>query len=84
MLFISEETDSKLIVYKENVVFNMLSFFRQFLGSIVVSIPACHAGDRGSIPRRGDRFFISLMRMRKRDIGFSIKKGQKMLTNVCY
>ena len=22
------------------------------LGSIVVSIPACHAGDRGSIPRR--------------------------------
>ena len=28
----------------------------QFLGSIVVSIPACHAGDRGSIPRRGDSF----------------------------
>ena len=25
--------------------------------SIVVSIPACHAGDRGSIPRRGDAFF---------------------------
>ena len=25
--------------------------------SIVVSIPACHAGDRGSIPRRGDDFF---------------------------
>ena len=25
----------------------------QFLVSIVVSIPACHAGDRGSIPRRG-------------------------------
>ena len=25
--------------------------------SIVVSIPACHAGDRGSIPRRG-AFFI--------------------------
>ena len=24
------------------------------LGSIVVSIPACHAGDRGSIPRRGE------------------------------
>ena len=24
------------------------------LVSIVVSIPACHAGDRGSIPRRGD------------------------------
>ena len=26
-----------------------------FLGSIVVSIPACHAGDRGSIPRRGGK-----------------------------
>ena len=25
--------------------------------SIVVSIPACHAGDRGSIPRRGVSFF---------------------------
>ena len=24
--------------------------------SIVVSIPACHAGDRGSIPRRGAYF----------------------------
>ena len=28
------------------------------LDSIVVSIPACHAGDRGSIPRRGD-FFLN-------------------------
>ena len=27
---------------------------QQVLGSIVVSIPACHAGDRGSIPRRGE------------------------------
>ena len=27
------------------------------LDSIVVSIPACHAGDRGSIPRRGGIFF---------------------------
>ena len=25
--------------------------------SIVVSIPACHAGDRGSIPRRGVSFY---------------------------
>ena len=29
----------------------------RFLDSIVVSIPACHAGDRGSIPRRGDFLF---------------------------
>ena len=28
------------------------------LGSIVVSVPACHAGDRGSIPRRGDLDFF--------------------------
>ncbi len=28
-------------------------------GSIVVSIPACHAGNRGSIPRRGVIFFSS-------------------------
>ena len=31
---------------------------RPLLDSIVVSIPACHAGDRGSIPRRG--VFLSL------------------------
>ncbi len=27
--------------------------------SIVVSIPACHAGDRGSIPRLGVIIFLS-------------------------
>ena len=32
-----------------------------FLGSIVVSIPACHAGDRGSIPRRGESFFLDVL-----------------------
>ncbi len=26
--------------------------------SIVVSIPACHAGDPGSIPGNGDKFYI--------------------------
>ena len=31
------------------------------LDSIVVSIPACHAGDRGSIPRRGDNIFGGCM-----------------------
>ena len=32
------------------------------LGSIVVSIPACHAGDRGSIPRRGGvKMFVSVI-----------------------
>ena len=32
------------------------------LDSIVVSIPACHAGDRGSIPRRGDYFLDKNLR----------------------
>ena len=31
-------------------------FSYQFRDSIVASIPACHAGDRGSIPRRGENF----------------------------
>ena len=30
----------------------------QLHDSIVVSIPACHAGDRGSIPRRGVLFTL--------------------------
>ena len=28
------------------------------LGSIVVSIPVCHTGDRGSIPRQGVCIFM--------------------------
>jgi hypothetical protein len=31
-----------------------------FRDSIVASIPACHAGDRGSIPRRGVIIFCPL------------------------
>ena len=30
------------------------------LVSIVVSIPACHAGDRGSIPRRGEMILLKI------------------------
>ena len=33
------------------------------LDSIVVRIPACHAGDRGSIPRRGGAKSFSLKRL---------------------
>ena len=49
-----------------------LSFLQQFfistlvenrvssdLDGIVVSTPACHAGDRGSIPRRGGFLFLN-------------------------
>ena len=32
--------------------------------SIVASIPACHAGDRGSIPRRGEFFIDTSERLR--------------------
>ena len=37
------------------------------LDSIVVSIPACHAGDRGSIPRRGDNTFRCLVNVKSND-----------------
>lgn len=43
------------------VIFNgLFSYYGSKLnsnGSKVVSIPACHAGDRGSIPRRRESFF---------------------------
>ncbi len=35
-----------------------LALQQPILDSIVVSIPACHAGDRGSIPRRGGDIFL--------------------------
>ena len=38
------------------IVSHRLSAIR---GSIVVSIPACHAGDRGSIPRHGVFFLFA-------------------------
>ena len=41
----------------------MHAFQSCVLGSIVVSIPACHAGDRGSIPRRGGFFFSKMYKM---------------------
>ena len=34
----------------------------------MVSIPACHAGDRGSIPRRGAILFIKLTRNTQIDV----------------
>ena len=39
------------------IYINLLKTITCLHDSIVVSIPACHAGDRGSIPRRG-AFFI--------------------------
>ena len=37
---------------------DLLMAFMKFRGSIVVSIPACHAGDPGSIPGLGVIFLI--------------------------
>ena len=42
------------ILWHYCIIDKMQLGLHQFLDSIVVSIPACHAGDRGSIPRRGD------------------------------
>ena len=36
---------------------SVFSLFQQVLDSLVVRIPACHAGGRGSIPRRGGQLF---------------------------
>ena len=63
------------------IVSNAPHFFKEpthlLLVSIVVSIPACHAGDRGSIPRRGENnYFISVYNVsepRKRKICFELK-----------
>ena len=40
------------------LVANTVKEFRLIRGSIVVSIPACHAGDPGSIPGFGEFFFL--------------------------
>ena len=48
--------------------FKFFSCCQQIRDSIVVSIPACHAGDRGSIPRHGELFMScdkNLIRLRK-------------------
>lgn len=43
---------------KRSVRSNVRVHVRRLLVSIVASIPACHAGDRGSIPRRGVIFLF--------------------------
>ena len=39
-------------------VIGVACLFPKFRGSIVVSIPACHAGDPGSIPGPGVLFLL--------------------------
>ena len=45
----------------------------------MVSIPACHAGDRGSIPRRGDVLLALLLRSARTCVIF-IRKN--LLVNI--
>ena len=49
-----------MILTQKDQVMHRLTRLHVFLDSIVVSIPACHAGDRGSIPRRGVRLVFVL------------------------
>ena len=39
--------------------FNLTPAVYPILDSLVVRIPACHAGGRGSIPRQGETFFLA-------------------------
>ena len=52
-----------VILYEEKMYLPSSTLY-QILDSIVVSIPACHAGDRGSIPRRGDTLLFLFVRQR--------------------
>ena len=63
------------------------------LGSIVVSIPACHAGDQGSIPCRGGSFnehdiernsFLKITSAHRAVIDSSQLTPRRHLTSVSY
>ena len=60
-----------------NKVFRQLDI--PVLGSIVVSIPACHAGDRGSIPRRGGMKIFCFILRYLRWVGRFLKVKKKRL-----
>ncbi|GFR87887.1 hypothetical protein ElyMa_004236000 [Elysia marginata] len=51
------------------------------LRSIIVSIPACHAGDRGSIPRRGEGFFTGSVALIQRAWREYLRSGRKQTLN---
>ena len=65
----------------------IFSHLPSFLDSIVVSIPACHAGDRGSISRRGDfllRFKIDFFLLVENQITgkfLNVTVGEKFIMN---
>ncbi|KRX43269.1 hypothetical protein T05_887 [Trichinella murrelli] len=63
---------------RSGLMWKILSTRIFVLGSIVVSIPACHAGDPGSIPGRGSqnigRIFGSMVLVRREEITATIEK----------
>ena len=54
------------------------------LDSIVVSIPACHAGDRGSIPRRGGFFYSMEYIIEKTCHGYANSLMILLITDLCF
>ena len=56
-LFIYPYFSRKSIIHFTIFKYTVLAFICTIRDSIVASIPACHAGDRGSIPRRGAFLF---------------------------
>ena len=52
LIFVKELAN--LEISPTNLLFGRQICSTLFLGSIMVNIPACHAGVRGSIPRRGE------------------------------
>ena len=53
---------------------------RSVLGSIVVSIPACHAGDPGSIPGRG---VVILYRKCNINLYINLKSNALAIFKIC-
>ena len=47
-----------IVLYKDVIIISEVAHRIEIRDSIVASIPACHAGDRGSIPRRGACFWL--------------------------
>ncbi|KAG7300178.1 hypothetical protein JYU34_015727 [Plutella xylostella] len=56
----NDPEDCHMLPQNHKLYVNFTSVTTVF-GSIVVSIPACHAGDRGSIPRRRDLFVFTYL-----------------------
>ena len=74
-LWLDKNSQRWLYSYQKNITYFNWKILKRshatvcFLGCIVVSIPACHAGDRGSIPRRGEirslLLFLAILNNRK-------------------